>query len=168
MEAEKIKVIKDWLESKSIRNIWVFLGFANFYQRFIQGFNKIGALLISMLKMTELPDKPAFSINDGSRSASNKNNNNRLVFGKNDGNGEFDGFGISRNGMKHTKKSRKLSKSKNLSKSRKSKSKKTFKSQNLAKLGKILSKNRNLTNFDTTEAGSKFLTLNIRTAFNHL
>ena len=32
MEAEKIEVVKDWLESKSVHNIQVFLDFANFYR----------------------------------------------------------------------------------------------------------------------------------------
>ena len=32
MKAERIEVIKDWPEPKSVRNIQVFLGFANFYQ----------------------------------------------------------------------------------------------------------------------------------------
>ena len=31
MEAKKIKVIKDWLELKSVHNIQIFLGYANFY-----------------------------------------------------------------------------------------------------------------------------------------
>ena len=31
MEAEKIEVVKDWPEPKSVCNIQVFLGFANFY-----------------------------------------------------------------------------------------------------------------------------------------
>ena len=35
MEVEKIEVVKDWPEPKSVRNIQVFLGFANFYQWFI-------------------------------------------------------------------------------------------------------------------------------------
>ena len=35
MEAERIEVVKEWLEPKSVRDIQVFLGFANFYQRFI-------------------------------------------------------------------------------------------------------------------------------------
>ena len=38
----------------------------------------------------------------------------------------------------------------------------------MAKSGKKLSKSGNSTNFDATEVGPKFLTLDIRTAFNHL
>ena len=40
MEAKKIKVVKDWLKPKLVCNIQVFLGFANFYWQFIQGFSK--------------------------------------------------------------------------------------------------------------------------------
>ena len=54
MKAKKIKVVKKWLKLKSIQDIQVFLGFANFYQQFIQGFNKIIALFMSMLKTTVL------------------------------------------------------------------------------------------------------------------
>ena len=35
MEAKRIKIIKDWPEPKSVRNIQVFLGFTNFYWQFI-------------------------------------------------------------------------------------------------------------------------------------
>ena len=41
-----------WPELKTIRDIQVFLGFANFYRQFIQGFSKIAASLTSMLKTT--------------------------------------------------------------------------------------------------------------------
>ena len=52
IEEERIDAVKNWLELKSIRNIQVFLGFANFYYCFIQGFSKIAAPLISMLRMS--------------------------------------------------------------------------------------------------------------------
>ena len=50
MEEERIDAVKAWPEPKSIRDIQVFIGFANFYWRFIQGFSKIPAPLTSMLK----------------------------------------------------------------------------------------------------------------------
>ena len=67
MEAEKIEVVKDWPEPKSVRDIQVFLGFANFYWRFIQGFSKIAAPLTSILKTTKSPDvsKPDVGNGDG-------------------------------------------------------------------------------------------------------
>ena len=52
MKDERIKAVKQWLEPKSVRDIQVFLGFANFYRRFIQGFSRIAAPLTSMLKTT--------------------------------------------------------------------------------------------------------------------
>ena len=50
MKEEQIKAVCNWLESLLVRNIKVFLGFANFYQRFIKRFNRLAAPLISMLK----------------------------------------------------------------------------------------------------------------------
>ena len=137
MEAERIKVVKDWLEPKSVCNIQVFLGFANFYWRFIQGFSKIAAPLTSMLKTTESPDKPAPSRNDGSKSASSMNNDSRPASERNNGDSEVDGFCVGRNDMEHTKKlgkskSEKMFKSQKLSKSGKSKGEKTSKFRNSA------------------------------------
>ena len=50
IEDEQIEAVKNWPEPTSIRDIQVFIGFANFYQRFILGFNWIAAPLTSMLK----------------------------------------------------------------------------------------------------------------------
>ena len=168
MKAEKIEVVKNWLEPKSVYNIQVFLGFANFYRQFIQGFSRIATLLTSILKTTRSPDEPAPSRNDGSRSASSRNNNSKLASRKNNGDGEVDRVSVGENGMEHAKKSKKTSKFRKLSKSGKSKGEKTFKSQNSAKSGKRLSKSGNSTNSNTMEDGLKFLTPNTRTAFNRL
>ncbi len=54
MEEEQIKAIRDWLEPQTIRNIQVFLGFANFYRRFIQRFSRLAAPLTSILKTTSV------------------------------------------------------------------------------------------------------------------
>ena len=123
METIRIEVVRKWPEPKSIRDIQVFLGFANFYWRFIQGFSRITTLLTSMLKTT---NEPAPSRNDGSRSASSKNKDSRPASGKNDGNGEIDRFGGD--SVEHAKKSGK------------SKGQKTSKSRKLAKSGKNSSK----------------------------
>ena len=148
MEAKRIKVVKDWPEPKSVRNIKVFLGFANFYWQFIQGFNRIAAPLTSMLKITECPHKPVPSRNGGSRSAFSRNDDSKPASGRNDGDGEVDGIGVGENGIEHAKKSEKTSKSRKLSKS-----------------GKKSSKSKNSTNSNATEDGPKFLTPNTRTAF---
>ena len=50
MEPERIESIKNWPEPQSIREIQVFIGFANFYRRFIRNFSAIAGPLTSMLK----------------------------------------------------------------------------------------------------------------------
>ena len=100
MEAEKIEVMKNWPEPKSIRDIQVFLSFANFYWQFIQGFSRIAAPFTSMLKTT---NEPAPSRNDGNKSASSRNDDSKPASRRNDGNCEVNGFG---GGVKHAKKSR--------------------------------------------------------------
>ena len=50
IEDERIEAVKQWPEPQSVRDIQVFLGFANFYWRFIQGFSQIAAPLTLMLK----------------------------------------------------------------------------------------------------------------------
>ena len=52
MWAGRIDAVKNWPEPKSVRNIQVFLDFANFYRYFIQGFNKIAGPFISMLRIS--------------------------------------------------------------------------------------------------------------------
>ena len=52
MEEERINAVKKWLEPQSVRDIQVFIGFANFYRRFIKGFSRIAAPLTAMLKTT--------------------------------------------------------------------------------------------------------------------
>ena len=56
MKDEKIEVVNNWPEPKSVQDIQVFISFANFYWQFIRGFNKIAAPLILMLKKIELSD----------------------------------------------------------------------------------------------------------------
>ncbi len=52
MEEETIEAVKIWPESQSVRDIQVFLGFANFYKRFIRNFSKIAASLTLILWIT--------------------------------------------------------------------------------------------------------------------
>ena len=56
MEDEQIEAVKNWLEPKSVQDIQVFIGFANFYWCFIQGFSRIAAPFISILKTTGSSD----------------------------------------------------------------------------------------------------------------
>ena len=59
MEDERIEAVKNWPEPTSVRDIQVFIGFANFYWRFIQGFSRIAVLLTSLLKTTGSSDESA-------------------------------------------------------------------------------------------------------------
>jgi hypothetical protein len=45
MEPERVTAIQDWPIPQSIRDIRVFIGFANYYRRFIQGFSRLAAPL---------------------------------------------------------------------------------------------------------------------------
>lgn len=50
IEEERIESIKDWPKPKFIKDIEVFLAFANCYPYLIQGFTNIAVLLMSMLE----------------------------------------------------------------------------------------------------------------------
>ena len=52
MKDKRIEAVKQWPEPQSVRDIYVFLGFANFYRRFIQGFSRISASLTSTMLKT--------------------------------------------------------------------------------------------------------------------
>ena len=54
MENKRIEIVKNWPEPKLMRDIQVLLGFASFYQSFIQGFNKSAKPLTSMLRITTI------------------------------------------------------------------------------------------------------------------
>ena len=56
IEDKQIEAVKNLIELKSVQDIQVFIGFANFYQRFIQSFSRIVASLISILKITGSSD----------------------------------------------------------------------------------------------------------------
>ena len=51
MDKEKIKAVTEWEPPKSVHDIQVFLGFANFYRRFIKDFGKITRPFISKKKV---------------------------------------------------------------------------------------------------------------------
>ena len=45
IEQEKIKAVKDWKTPTKIKDVESFLGFVNFYRRFIQNFSHMAKLL---------------------------------------------------------------------------------------------------------------------------
>ena len=50
MESSRVSTIAEWPEPTTFREIQVFLGFANFYRRFIMGFSRIVRELTDMIK----------------------------------------------------------------------------------------------------------------------
>ncbi|KAL2695022.1 hypothetical protein AAEP93_005845, partial [Penicillium crustosum] len=58
MDADRIRVIQEWEEPQSYHDVQVFLGFCNFYRRFIQGYSHISLPLTSMLKGSKNGKKP--------------------------------------------------------------------------------------------------------------
>ena len=50
MEPEKIAAVKDWPTPQTIKDVEKFLGFANFYRRFIKNFSIIAAPLNELKK----------------------------------------------------------------------------------------------------------------------
>ncbi|SNX85847.1 related to Gag-pol polyprotein [Melanopsichium pennsylvanicum] len=70
MDPDKIRTIKEWPMPESIHNIQRFLGFANFYCRFISHFARIARPLTSLVKPTERFKK--FDLPDDARTAFHK------------------------------------------------------------------------------------------------
>ena len=58
MEDDQIKAVKNWPKPTSVKDIQVFIGFANFYRRFIQGFSRIVAPLTLLLKQLDHQTRP--------------------------------------------------------------------------------------------------------------
>ena len=92
----------------------MFLGFANFYRRFIQGFNRIAAPLTLMLKTAE-PRKGGVGVGGDSRAGRSRSK----LDGRRDDDDEVDGDEVDDDVGTTVQKS---SKSKNLSKSKKTES----------------------------------------------
>ncbi len=53
MDPVKVAGIVQWPEPQNIKDVQSFLGFGNFYRRFIQGFSKIARPLFNLTKKSE-------------------------------------------------------------------------------------------------------------------
>ena len=53
MEEEKVKGVLDWLTPKCVKDVQKFLGLANYYQRFIEGFTSIARPLHDIVKKNQ-------------------------------------------------------------------------------------------------------------------
>ena len=81
MEDKKIEAVKQWPEPQSVQDIQVFLRFANFYWRFIQGFIWIATPLTSILKISGSIESKTRPVEggvrvDGGRARREKNKQN--------------------------------------------------------------------------------------------
>ncbi len=70
IEGKQIKALHDWSEPQSVRDIQLFLEFANFYQQFIQVFSRLATPLTSILKTTSAG--PAISAKVGDEEQNSK------------------------------------------------------------------------------------------------
>jgi len=50
MSPDKIKDVLEWPEPRSVKDVQSFLGFANFYRRFIEGYSRVTAALSNLTK----------------------------------------------------------------------------------------------------------------------
>ncbi|KAI0992795.1 hypothetical protein K3495_g15389, partial [Podosphaera aphanis] len=50
MDPSKVECVRSWKTPKCVKDIQAFLGFANFYRRFIKGFSRVAAPLTSLTK----------------------------------------------------------------------------------------------------------------------
>jgi hypothetical protein len=70
MDENRVKAIQDWEEPTTYHDLQVFLGFCNFYRRFIKGYSQITQPLTSMLKGSKNGRKPgSFEFNETERAA---------------------------------------------------------------------------------------------------
>ena len=51
MDPERICAVEEWLPLQDVHQLQVFLGFANFFRRFIKNYSRITAPLLNLLKM---------------------------------------------------------------------------------------------------------------------
>ncbi|SCO20290.1 uncharacterized protein FFB20_15917 [Fusarium fujikuroi] len=68
MDLARIRTILEWPEPTTYREIQVFLGFCNFYRRFIYGYSKVTAPLTALMKGSQNGKKPgSVRLNDQER-----------------------------------------------------------------------------------------------------
>ena len=53
MDPAKVKAIMDWQAPTTVREVGGFLGFANFYRRFIKNFSKVAAPLTKFTRKNQ-------------------------------------------------------------------------------------------------------------------
>ena len=55
MDSRKTQAVRDWPVPKTVKEVQQFLGFANFYRRFIRGFSSVAAPISALTKKETAP-----------------------------------------------------------------------------------------------------------------
>ena len=50
VDPSKVEVISQWKQLRNPTEVWSFLGLASYYQRFVDGFSKIAALMMAVIR----------------------------------------------------------------------------------------------------------------------
>jgi hypothetical protein len=50
MNLEKVKIVLDWPILITVKEVQKFIGFANFYRKFIRGYSGISTLIINFIR----------------------------------------------------------------------------------------------------------------------
>ena len=58
IEPERISSIASWPEPTSAREVLMFMGFTNFYRKFIEGYSRIALPLTRLTREEYNPDRP--------------------------------------------------------------------------------------------------------------
>ena len=70
IEPSRIEAITEWPKPESARDILVFLGFADFYRQFVQGFSQVAAPLTDLTRRAKKgKTRPPFVFNEQARKA---------------------------------------------------------------------------------------------------
>jgi len=70
MDPSRIKTIEEWQAPASLHDVQVFLGFANFYRRFIRNYSKVAQPLTALLKGSQNGKKTGeFALSEGAEQA---------------------------------------------------------------------------------------------------
>src|SRR5436190_1863913 len=64
MDPDRITTISEWPTPESVLDVQIFLGFANFYRRFIDGYSRVVMPIISLLRKNQ-----TFEWNPGAQAA---------------------------------------------------------------------------------------------------
>jgi hypothetical protein len=69
MDPDRVATVASWPEPKTIRDVQVFLGFASFYRRFIEGYSRVARPPTNLLKPTGADSSGPFHMTADAKNA---------------------------------------------------------------------------------------------------